>query len=276
MKIAQWNYLGPRSTPHEVRDLRKASFDYHRKMGMAIIHKHKWNLRDVREGRAQICPYHDVTLGEDSQFDPFCFGTGILGGFQDGVITYITLADTQEDRIRVSREGVLLMETHPQFTAPWVPDMGDQDLIITAEFDSENWEILQELDRYALQEVTHRTMRGFEKNKGGYRVHQEGNMDKLPYSHKLYDVPIVFDYNNLPPVPVVPVGGDPDDYPTDPNARISSTDIAVRITGHEMGLSSETERGVHIIGLGNNSITTHDVRITGDNQGTDINFNEGY
>jgi hypothetical protein len=30
-------------------------------------------------------------------------------------------------------------------------------------------------------------------------IHQEGNVDKLPYRHFLYDVPIVFDPANIDP-----------------------------------------------------------------------------
>jgi hypothetical protein len=133
MKIAQWNYLGPRSTPQEVRDLRKASFDYHRTYGMPIVHKHKWNAQDVREGRAVRCPFDDISYDSGSIECPYCFGTGFLGGWDDGAITYITLADTPTDTIRPTSEGLLILETHPAFTAPWTPIMGDGDLIITAD-----------------------------------------------------------------------------------------------------------------------------------------------
>src|SRR4051812_22412692 len=144
MKLAQWNYLGPRSTPQDVRTLRKETFDFHLDKGQPVILKHHWNWKDVREGRAQRCPFHDIDYDGDGQWDPYCFGTGFLGGWADGVITFVTIGDTQQDTIRILPQGQLLFETHPGFTAPWIPKIGDTDLLITGEFDPMTWELLEE------------------------------------------------------------------------------------------------------------------------------------
>lgn len=265
MKIAQWNYLGPRSTPHEVRTLRKESFDYHRKLGQPIVHKHRWNLKDVREGRAQMCPFHDDILESDRQWDPYCFGTGILGGWADGVITYISIADTQQDTIQIGPQGQLLLETHPAFTAPWVPTMGDDDLIILADFDAVSWEITEEHERYILREVTPVSMRGFETNRGGYKVHQQGNMDKLPYGDPYYDVPIVFDYTN------VPIPPDPT-----PDTRDSSMEFFVKLYGDEQGTSSRLSQDVRVTALGDTSNVSVGVRVGSSGGGTNVIFEEEY
>lgn len=278
MKIAQWNYLGPRSTPQEVRDLRKSSFDHHRELGQAIVHKHKWTLKDVREGRTRMCPLHDETLdGGDSAWDPYCFGTGILGGWADGVITFISIADTQEDRIRFGPEGVLLFETHPNFTAPWVPEMADGDFIITADFKMDTWDIVEEFERYDLQEVTPKTMRGFKKNQRGYRVHQQGNLDKIPEGDYRYNVPIVFDYGNVPSPGPIPPGGDPTDYPIPPvGGYVTAFTKDVRITGDEPGLRSYRVQDTLIVGFGDSATRTQSVSITGTSSGTHVIFEEGY
>src|SRR5436853_5860447 len=89
-------YLGPRSTPQDVRDMRQSTFEYQRKYGMPIIHKHRWNTRDVKTGLAVVCPYHDVAYGSDFSNCPYCFGTGYLGGYADAQIFYATFADTAE------------------------------------------------------------------------------------------------------------------------------------------------------------------------------------
>lgn len=277
MKIAQWNYLGPRSTPQEVRTLRKSSFEYHHTYGQAVVHKHKWNLKDVRDGKAKICPFHDVAIDSDRQWDKYCFGTGILGGWADGVISFIILADAQEDRIRFGPEGVLLFETHPQFTAPWVPEMGDGDFLITADFQLDTWDIINEHERYELQEVTPKTMRGFKKHQRGFRVHQQGNVDKIPYGDVRYDVPIVFDYGNVPTPGPVPPGGDPDDYPIPPpGGYVSMFARDVRITGVEAGLTSWHATNASIRGYGNTSSTTRGVRLNAEAPGSHVIFEEGY
>jgi hypothetical protein len=272
MRIAEWNYFGPRSTPHEVRDLRKASFQYHQTLGMPIVHKHKWNEIDVREGRAQHCPFHDIAYDESNIDCPYCFGTNFLGGWDNGAITYITIADAATDTIKQTEQGVLYIDTHPTFTAPWVPTMGDEDIIITADFDSQTWDIIVERERYVLREVTARTMRGFQAKvqTREYKVHQEGAIDKLPLTDYRYKVPIIFDYGAVPLPPVVPPGGDPDDYPS--GYSTTSFNIGVRVTGGEYGQTSVMSQDVRVFGGGTNSAVAYGVRITGKDPGSVVIF----
>lgn len=273
--------LGPRSTPQEVKDLRKAVLDKHLQLGMPVIHKRRWTLKDVRDGHAKICPLHDDALDSSGQWDNYCFGTGILGGWQDGAITYMTLSDTQEDTIRVGPGGALLFDRHPAFTAPWLPEMGDGDLIITADFDLNTWDILEERERYVLQEVTPKTMRGFQSKvqTKEYRVHQSGQVDKLPYDHEWYRVPIVFDYIGTP-IPTGPgPGDDPDDYPfpSPTQGRYTEFSMSVRITGSDPGwITSATERSAKVIGFGNATEHSQGVRVRGTSEGSIIIFPEDY
>ena len=272
MKLARWNYLGPRSTPQEIRDLRKSSFDAQRTMGMPVIHKHRWTEIDVREGRAQHCPYHDVAYDQDSEFDPYCFGTGYLGGWADGIITFITIADTQEDQIRIGEGGVLLMETHPNFTAPWTPNMGDGDLLITGDFDVKSWDIITERERYLLEEVTPRTIRGFQHKvqTREYKIQQEGMFDKLPHNHPWYNVPIIFDYNNLPPIPVVPPGGEPGE-----EGFLTTVTRDIRISAIA-GTPSSTERELRITTRGDASQTETSIAVAGKSTGVVVVFEGDY
>lgn len=278
MKLAQWNYIGPRSTPQEVRTLRESSFDFHKNLGQPVIHKHRWNERDVRNGLAQHCPFHDVVLGSDREFDPYCFGTGFLGGWSDGVVTFVTIADSQEDRIKIGPQGVLLFDTHPAFTAPWIPDMGDGDLLITAEFVSNKWDIVDEIDRYVLQDVTPKTMRGFEgrrKGSAGYKVHQEGNLDKLPLNHEWQAVPIIFAYDTVPPSPYPPIGSDPSNYPVlNPGEQISFFEVGAHVIGRDDGVRTSYSQIICVQGAGNTSEIDFGIRVNTDGPGTNIYFED--
>jgi hypothetical protein len=200
--------LGPAGTPHEVKQLRQSSFDLHQQIGSAVIYKHRWNADDVTAGRTTVCPNHtSVYRGRDETWDPVCFGTGYTGGFADGVVIFVTVQDTQETQIKIGPTGILTMDMHPAMTAPWMPAMGDGDMIITADFDPSNWDIVSEYERYLLKDVTPVTMRGpgWGRQQGGFlnrqTISQQSQLDKLPSDHPLYGVPIVFNYNNVMPIP---------------------------------------------------------------------------
>lgn len=266
MKLAQWNYLGPSSTPHDIRNTRRAAFDWHRGKGEPIIHKHRWNWKDVEQGKTRRCPLHNAAYDSDSQYDEYCFGTGFVGGWSDAVVTFASIADTQEDVIKLLPGGQLLYETHPGFTAPWTPLMGDGDLLIRGTFDYNTWDILEETDRYLLQEVTPFTLRGIRSNRQGYKVQQRGNLDRLPPRHRWLDVPYVFDDSKVPDEPVVPPGGDPDDYPVgelvfeipifaygaESDSTSSSTEVIIKATGS--GDVSSTEVGIFAQGAGKGTV----------------------
>lgn len=213
-----------------------------------------------------------MAYDSDSQFDPYCFGTGFLGGWADGVLTFITINDAQQDTIRILPQGQLLFETHPGFTAPWVPDLGDGDLLITGEFDPITWDLLSEDKRYLLQEVTPRTIRGEKKHRAGYKVHQQGNLDKLPDNHRWLEVPIVFDYTSVPPAPVVPPGGDPDDYPT--GYSVSSTEFVVMLYGEPEGLRSNTTIETRLSGLGTTTSAEFALRLNAEEEGSHVIFDQ--
>src|SRR4051812_25266272 len=122
--------LGDSRTPPEVKELRSASFELHNELGFPVIHKHRWNEQDLREGRVQQCPLHDDLYDSDLSFDDVCFGTGYVGGFSDPTIVFVTLQDAKTDTIQINSAGVLIMDQHPQLTAPWIPEMGDGDIVI--------------------------------------------------------------------------------------------------------------------------------------------------
>lgn len=248
--------LGPRSTPQDVKDLRKSTWDYHRTYGMPVVHKHKWNARDVRNGLARKCPYHNMPGYEaDYTHCPYCFGTGILGGWADGQIAYVTFSDAQENRIKVGPQGVLLFDREPQMVAPWLPEMGNGDLLVTADFDDNTFDVIDEKDRFTLNEVTPVTIRGFQKKVQTveYRVNQQAMVDRVPDGDYLYEIPLVFDYNDLP------------DIPNDPNAPgvQTSTTRSLGIVGIESQGFVNTVRALRIFGAGTDISVTRGISIVG-------------
>ncbi len=118
MKTLEHRYLGDRNTPQDIRDLRQSSFDFHQELGYPIIHKHRWTLQDAEKGLVEKCPLHDDIYGTDPSWDPVCFGTGFVGGFRDAEIVYISLSDAPVDTIKITPQGVLTLDQHPQMTAP--------------------------------------------------------------------------------------------------------------------------------------------------------------
>lgn len=257
-------YVGPRSTPQEIIDMRRSTFEYHRMYGMPVIHKHRWNMQDVKKGRAQICPYHDVAYDQDYSRCPYCFGTGILGGYDDAQVVYATFSDATEDRIRIGPTGVLLFDREPQVVFPWLPDIGNGYLIIQAEFDEDNQTIIDTIDRYVLKEVTPVTIRGFQRKVQTveFKVQQNSQMDRVPDFDLLYDVPLVFDYNNLPNVPIPP-GGDPGDYPIPEVGTETSTTRYVRIIGILPVNGSEQPIDLRTVGYGTIGVRTQALTVVG-------------
>ncbi len=212
--------LGPAGTPQEVQDLRQSSFDLHDELGAPVVFKHRWNADDAAKGLTWACPFHDELYGgRDPEWDPICFGTGYVGGYADGQIVFVTIQDAQETQIKVTPQGILQMDMHPAMTAPWLPRMGDGDLIISVEFDPNSWQVIAEDERYVLEDVTPISMRGPGWGRSNsitlrrHRISQQSQLDKLPIGHPLYQVPIVFDYSDVPDDPTPPyVPTPPEDY----------------------------------------------------------------
>lgn len=261
-------YLGSRTDPQDILDMRKASMDFHRTMGQLVIHKHKWNEQDVREGRAQHCPFHSDVY-ERGEYDPYCFGTGYLGGFSDGVLVPVTIGDAQEDVFKPNSQGVLIHERHPGLIAPWTPDMGDTDIIIVVEIDPKTEDIVQMGDRYELREITPRTIRGpafkTTRNMKPFKVSQDAMIDLLPYAHPFYNIPINFDYNNIP-------WPTPPDYPIPAGYKYASFEIGVHIVGEELQGTKSTRAQDVRMGTYTQSTKEADVRIVGDSGGTHFHF----
>lgn len=215
--IVNYN-LGPAGTPQEVKDLRESAYDFHNELGSPVMFKHRWNADDAAKGLTWKCPLHDELYGDrDAEWDHICFGTGYVGGYADGELIFVTIQDTLETQIKVTQQGILTMDMHPPMEAPWLPKMGDGDLIITVDFDPNSWQVTDEYERYVLRDVTPVTMRGPGWGRSSattnkrHRISQKSALDKLPVGHPLYEVPFVFDYSQVPDDPTPPYQPEPGD-----------------------------------------------------------------
>ena len=276
MKTIQHRFLGDVRTPQEIKDLRQSSFDFHEELGFPVVLKHRWTLKDFKDGKVERCPLHDDLYSSDGQWDSTCFGTGFVGGFADAEIVYITLSDAPTDTIKITEQGLLTLDHHPRLTAPWIPQLQDDDMLILAEFDPESWEILDLQERYVLETVNPVTVRGPNFQRVGRNgvgkplvVHQEAEVDKLPYGHAFYEVPLYFDAESA--------GGDvtpPDEDPDDPGTvgTFSEYDTVVKIRGAEQFFSSSHENVFVLAVAGDPSNTDTAIRIYGEAEGVEFHW----
>jgi hypothetical protein len=262
-------YVGPQSTPQDIKDMRRSTFEYQRMYGMPVIHKHRWNLRDMKKGLAKRCPYHyDDTYEQDRARCPYCFGTGFLGGYADGQIVWVTFSDATEDRIRVGAGGILMFEREPQLTAPWIPDIGTGDLIITAEFLDDSFTVDENdlLDRFTLKEVKPITIRGYQRKVQTveFKVQQNSQIERVPDGDILYDVPLIFDYGNLP---------EPQPEPVDPVPVQTFTVRSLKVVGmNPLTNYAEVMRSLATNAIGTVRSTTVGLAIHGDEVNGDVDF----
>lgn len=260
--VASFKDVGPQSVPREVRELRRHSLDFHTRLGQPVIVKRKLTLLDIEEGTAVKCPYHtDVQYDSNMASCPYCFGTGVLGGYADAVITFMAIGDTPTDLWRLTDAGLLQRMEHPQVTSPWFPFIHDGDLIITADFAADDWTVIETHDRYMADVVSPVRMRGSaplgfatRRDRGKLNFAKRNDMvvshafelDRLPESHPLYDVPIDNDNVVYPPIdPNVPVPGqDPDDPPIVP--QTISVAHVLKAVGQATGPTPEADEDVDV------------------------------
>lgn len=261
MKINVATYLAKGPTPQDVYTSRQSVEEFLQEYGRPVVFKHRWNFDDLQRGLTKECPYKDGAYHRDKTDCPYCFGTGFLGGFSDGQIVMAVIADAPVDQLKVDSRGYILFERHPQLTAPWYPTMGDGDLLIEAEFDWGNWEVLSTQDRFELKEVRPITLRGTSIYPNRFWIQQTSQLDRIMNGHVFYNVPIVFNYDSIPQVQP-PIGLDPDDY----SLPYSTLSIPFLLIGSEAWPSSSINFGFKLVGLGSTSNTTQGLRLTGTNE----------
>jgi len=191
-RVISFKEVGPPNTPQEIKRLRRQNMDACRRLGQPVVFRHMWNRNDVENGLAKLCPscYDDVyeqvrndcavcygvgyvSIEDDPNLwitttntlvtsDP---GTGIhaplYGGFDQPYLTWMMEPDVAVDVFRITEQGVMVRTYDAQGVAPWYPKLGDNDLCINVEIESDNSTALTAGDRFQLKMTQQVTVRGF-------------------------------------------------------------------------------------------------------------------
>lgn len=229
MQVSSIFDVGAANTPQEIKRLRRQTMDICRRMGQPVIFRHMWDRDDVKNGLAIQCPacfntYYDQVRNDclvcfgfgfvSTEFEPTDTlfinnqgeivegdpGTGVraprYGGFDKAHLTWIIEPDIAVDVFRINEQGVMIRTYDATGSAPWSPDLGDNDLCINVVLDNDGFSVQQTNERFQLKMVQNVTVRGFGKlarNNGGgqvYLVGQTFQMSHGPEESSLYDVPV--------------------------------------------------------------------------------------
>lgn len=227
--------VGGRRTPQEIKRLRREVMDFTRKLGQPVLLKHQWNNEDVRQGLAKQCPgCFDDAYKQTRNDCPVCFSVGFVsveddnitnlyiengqlvdqvhqinelrapkyGGYGPGYITWLIEPDTPVDIFKINEQGVMVQTQQAQGTAPWFPELHDNDLAVNVHLDkSLKIQVVnvfgdgtrnREYDRYQLKMTNPVTIRGFGNRAvdQNYQVQQTFEMAHIPKDNILYGVPI--------------------------------------------------------------------------------------
>ena len=227
--------VGGRRTPQEIKRLRREVMDFCRKLGQPVVLKHQWNNEDVRSGLAKECPAClDDGYKQTRNKCPVCFSVGFVsvendnitnlyvengelvdqvhqineyrapkyGGYGPGYITWMIQPDTPVDIFKINEQGVMVQTQQAQGTAPWFPELHDNDLATNVHLDH-NLKIQavnvfgdgtrnRTYDRYQLKMTNPITIRGFGRRAidQNYQVQQTFEMAHVPLDNILYSVPL--------------------------------------------------------------------------------------
>lgn len=228
MRTVSFKELGPANTPQEVKRLRRENMDACRRLGQPVIFRHMYSIEDVNSGEAKKCPScFDPAYNQVRSDCVVCYGFGFVsvennpenlfidtngqiqtfsqpgwvpapryGGFGVPYLTWMVEPDIAVDVFRISDQGVLTQQFDATGVAPWFPTVGDNDLCINVTLNNDGFTIESTLDRFQLKRVEQVTIRGFGKrsragsNGQPYLVAQSFQMNKVPSTHQIYNVPV--------------------------------------------------------------------------------------
>lgn len=222
-------YVGERTVPGDIKRLRRSSLEMMRRLGTPVIVKHMYNDEDRRQGVADESPVYRNVLGSTRQGDMISHGVGFVSrekstnewiapsalvvdedpggdaplapkfrGYGPGFLTWIVEPDAALDFYKHSEEGVFIRVQTAQATAPWWPEINDNDLIIHVVLDRQG-KVLETTERYEAKMTDPVSIRGLDRRGrqeyGGdlgnrHVINQTFEMALLPEEHPSYGVEI--------------------------------------------------------------------------------------
>lgn len=223
MQKVSFTNVGAPNTPQEVKRLRRQNMDMCRKLGQPVILRHQWNGDDVTSGDAKQCPAcFDEAYRQVRNDCPVCFGVSfvsvadhptnwitrrgristtddgtnvkapLLGGYSQPWLTWIMEPDVALDVFRINEQGVLVKTQNAAGTAPWFPQLGDNDLCINITLSKDGSHAHSSQERYQLKMTNPVTVRGWGKNTIAqeHRIAQTFEMSHAPTGNILYQIPL--------------------------------------------------------------------------------------
>lgn len=184
-------YVGE-NVPQDIARRRRDIRDMMRHMGTPMLHKHRYNDRDVQTGVATQSPAFDDIYGQTRNRDPLSFGTGYVSvelsesewydqngtivisssspgagyekapkyrGFGPRTLTYIIEPDRAEDFYKATVGGPIFKVQTAQAIAPWWPDINDNDILIQVILDAQG-NVVEDHERFECKNVNPVSMRG--------------------------------------------------------------------------------------------------------------------
>jgi hypothetical protein len=232
-------FLGDSDVASEVAYQRKTSADVYRFLGTPLLIKRMYTIEDVENGDAIEAPTMDDIYKQSTyRTDSLSHGVGYVSvetqpgewygtppggvrpelyvsesqpypnylpapkyrGYGPGFLTYAILPDRPEDQWKLSEQGALIRTQTATVQLPWWPLVGDNDLIIVSELDS-NGRIVQTYERYQLKMTSPITMHGRDRlgrqefggvnsNNNRYWVGWQAEMTLVPYPDEIYNLEV--------------------------------------------------------------------------------------
>lgn len=224
-------YIGPRNTtdkvqgdvnaPQDVKRRRRDVENIMRRMGTPMLHKHRYNDRDFKNGIVDKSEVYDDIYEQTRNRDPLSYGVGYVSkelstdewyndvgtivksgtspgtgwtqapryrGYGPGTITYIIEPDRAEDFFKATPGGPLFKVQTAMGIAPWWPDMNDNDLLINVSLDAQG-NIVDTFERFELKNVNPVSMRGLDSRGRKEYTENFGNSRVMNQTFEMTRIP---------------------------------------------------------------------------------------
>lgn len=174
-------YVGEKNVPHDIKRLRRSVYEVMRRMGTPVLFKKMLTEDDTFDGTVEKSPNFNNIYGQTRNRDPLSHGIGFVSveksdeewvnhatseivvsrtspganyspapkyrGYGPGLLLWVIEPDAAEDFFKHTPEGVFQKVQSASATAPWWPDINDNDILIHVELDKAGY-IVDSQERY--------------------------------------------------------------------------------------------------------------------------------
>lgn len=190
-------YFGELSVPRDVNRRRRSVYEMLRRMGTPMLVKHRYNDRDVKEGRATRAVTFDDIYEQPRNHEELTYGVGYWSvemsedewwdgqtdvvvksytspgpgysllpkyrGYGPGNLTYVIEPDVAQDFYKSTVGGPIFKVQSARAIAPWWPDINDNDLLVNVTVGRDR-RIIDTHERFEAKNVNPVSMRGMDRS----------------------------------------------------------------------------------------------------------------